>query len=142
MAKKKEVVKTLKLQIQAARASPAPPIGPALGQAGVNIMQFCKEFNEKTQAQEGMVIPVIITVYKDRSFEFELKTPPASVLLLKAAGIEKGSANPLKEKVAKLSIKKVQEIAKLKLKDLNTDDLDQAVNIIKGTAKSMGIEVI
>jgi large subunit ribosomal protein L11 len=142
MAKKKEVVKTLKLQIPAARASPAPPIGPALGQAGVNIMQFCKEFNEKTQAQEGMIIPVIITVYKDRSFEFELKTPPTSILLLKAAGIEKGSGNPLKEKVAKLSMKKVQEIAKLKLKDLNTDDLDQAVNIIKGTAKSMGIEVI
>jgi large subunit ribosomal protein L11 len=142
MAKKKEIVKTLKLQIPAARASPAPPIGPALGQAGVNIMQFCKEFNEKTQAQEGMIIPVIITVYKDRSFEFELKTPPTSILLLKAAGIEKGSGNPLKEKVAKLSMKKVQEIAKLKLKDLNTDDLDQAVNIIKGTAKSMGIEVI
>lgn len=141
MAKKRKVVKEIKLQITGGRANPAPPVGPALGQAGVNIMEFCKSFNEKTAKQEGIIIPVVITVYDDRSFTFELKTPPAAVLLARAAGVEKGSKKPNKEKVAKLPLQKVEEIAKLKMKDLNAIDLPGAVKQIMGTARSMGIEV-
>ncbi|MEW6618088.1 MAG: 50S ribosomal protein L11 [bacterium] len=141
MAKKKKVVKEIKLQIPAGRANPAPPVGPALGQAGVNIMEFCKEFNAQTSNQEGLIIPVVISVHEDRTFSFVLKTPPAAVLLAKAAGIEKGSGVPNKQKVAKLNIEKVKEIAKMKLKDLNAYDIDQAARQIMGTAKSMGIEI-
>lgn len=142
MAKKKKIVKEIKLQIVGGRANPAPPVGPALGQAGVNIMEFCKAFNEKTAKQEGTVTPVIITVYDDRSFTFELKTPPAAVLLAKAAGVPKGSATPNKEKIAKLNRQEVEEIAKLKMKDLNAINLEGAVRQVMGTARSMGIEVV
>lgn len=138
----KEISAIVKLQIPAGKANPAPPVGPALGQHGVNIMEFCKTFNAKTQAQEGSIIPVIITVYKDRSFTFVLKAPPASDLLKKAAGIIKGSPVPHKEMVGKITAKQVEEIAKLKMSDLNAVDLPGAVRIIEGTARSMGIQVV
>jgi large subunit ribosomal protein L11 len=139
----KEVVAKIKLQIVAGQASPAPPVGPALGQHGVNIMQFVRDFNEKTgKMEEGMVIPVIITVFKDKSFNFVLKTPPASYLLKKAAGIAKGSGAPNKEKVGKVTQKQIEDIAKFKLPDLNANDLEAAKRIIEGTAKNMGLEII
>ena len=139
----KEVVARIKLQIVAGQASPAPPVGPALGQHGVNIMQFVRDFNEKTgKLEEGMVIPVIITVFKDKSFNFVLKTPPASYLLKKAAGIAKGSGAPNKEKVGKVTQKQIEDIAKFKLPDLNANDLEAAKRIIEGTAKNMGLEII
>jgi large subunit ribosomal protein L11 len=137
----KKVVGKIKLQIPAGKANPAPPIGPALGQHGVNIMQFCKEYNAKTQDQAGMIVPVEISVYEDRSFDFVLKTPPASVLLLKAAGIEKGSAAPNKSKVATISQAKVSEIAKVKMPDLNATTLEAAESMIRGTARNMGIVI-
>ena len=139
--KKKKVSGLIKLQIQAGAANPAPPVGPALGQHGVNIMEFCKAYNAATESQRGNVIPVEITVYEDRSFDFKLKTPPAARLLLKAAGIQKGSAEPHKTKVAKITMDQVREIAKTKQEDLNAKDLDQAAKIIAGTARSMGITV-
>ena len=137
----KKITGYIKLQLPAGKANPAPPVGPALGQHGVNIMQFCKEFNARTQQQGDLIIPVVITVFNDRSFTFVTKTPPAAVLLKKAAGIEKGSGEPNKTKVGKVSRKQVREIAQLKLPDLNTTNLDSAVRTIAGTAKSMGIEV-
>lgn len=137
---KKEMAK-IKLQIPAGAANPSPPVGPALGQHGVNIMEFCKAFNAKTQDNKGMVIPVVITVYQDRSFTFITKTPPAAVLLLKAAKLDKGSGEPNKNKVGKVSKDQVEEIARLKMPDLNAADVKAAVKTIKGTAKSMGIEV-
>jgi len=137
----KEIKSLVKLQIPAGKANPAPPVGPALGQHGVNIMEFCKQFNDKTKGQEGAIIPVIITVYTDRSFTFIVKTSPASDLLKKAAGIIKGSGTPNKEKVAKVSAAQVQEIARAKLPDLNAADLAAASRIIAGTARSMGITV-
>ncbi|HPL63970.1 MAG: 50S ribosomal protein L11 [Syntrophales bacterium] len=137
----KKVIANIKLQIQAGKATPSPPIGPALGQHGVNIMEFCKAYNAMTQSQEGTIIPVLITVYADRSFSFVTKTPPASVLLKQAAKIAKGSGNPKREKVGAVTAKQVREIAELKLKDLNTVDLDGAIRIISGTARSMGIEI-
>jgi large subunit ribosomal protein L11 len=137
----KKVVGQIKLQLPAGKATPAPPVGPALGQHGVNIMEFCKQFNAKTSDQPGMIIPAVITVYADRSFSFELKTPPASVLLKKAAGIESGSGVPNKNKVAQISRAKVKEIAELKKQDLNANDVEAAMRMIEGTARSMGIEV-
>ncbi len=137
----KKVTGQIKLQIPAGKANPSPPVGPALGQHGVNIMEFCKTFNARTQAQEGMITPVVITVYSDRSFSFITKTPPAPVLLLKAAGIEKGSKEPNKTKVGKVSSKQVEDIAKLKFQDLTAGDLDAAIKTIEGTARSMGITV-
>lgn len=137
----KKVIGMIKLQLPAGKATPAPPVGPALGQHGVNIMQFTKEFNSKTASQAGLIIPVVITVYQDRSFSFILKTPPAAVLLKKAAGIESGSAKPNKEKVAKVSVEKVKEIAEMKMKDLNASSIETAISMVKGTARSMGIEV-
>lgn len=137
----KKVTGMIKLQITAGKATPAPPVGPALGPSGINIMQFCKEFNAKTSQQAGLIIPVVITVYQDRSFSFILKTPPASVLLKKAAGIESGSAVPNKTKVATVKVDKLKEIAQLKMQDLNASDLDAAVRMVKGTARSMGIVV-
>jgi len=137
----KKVTGQIKLQIPAGKANPSPPVGPALGQHGVNIMEFCKAFNARTQAQEGMVTPVVITVYSDRSFSFITKTPPASVLLLKAAGIEKGSKEPNKTKVAKVTKKQVEDIAKLKLPDLTAGSLEAAIKTVEGTARSMGITV-
>ncbi len=139
---KKVVTKVLKLQIRGGRATPAPPVGPTLGQAGVNIMEFCKVFNEKTSSQEGVVIPVIITVYKDKTFEFVLKTPPASVFLTQAAGVEKGSKEPNRIKVGKVPMSKIREIAQKKMVDLNAYDVENATRQIMGTAKSMGIEII
>ncbi|ASS41719.1 50S ribosomal protein L11 [Eubacterium minutum ATCC 700079] len=139
MAKKVEGY--IKLQIPAGGATPAPPVGPALGQHGVNIMDFCKQFNAKTQDQPGMVIPVVITVYADRSFTFITKTPPAAVLLKKAAGLDKASGEPNKTKVATLTTAQVEEIAKVKMPDLNAANLTSAVNMVKGTARSMGIVV-
>ena len=141
MAKKK-VTKVVKLQVPAGKATPAPPVGPALGQAGVNIMAFVKEFNDRTAQQVGLIIPVEISVYEDRSFTFITKTPPAAVLLKKAAGIEKASGEPNKNKVAKLPRAKVQEIAELKMKDLNAGSIEAATTMIEGTARSMGIEVV
>ena len=138
----KKVTGIIKLQIPAGQANPAPPVGPALGQQGVNIMAFCKEFNAVTQKDAGLVIQVIITVFQDKSFTFITKSPPASVLLKKAAGIAKGSGTPNREKVGKVTRQQVEEIAKAKEKDLNAADLAQAVRIIEGTARSMGIEVI
>lgn len=138
----KEVTALVKLQIPAGQANPAPPIGPALGQHGVNIMDFCKQFNAKTQKQAGEVTPVIITIYKDRSFTFELKTPPASYLLKKAAKIEKGSGVPNKDKVGSVTRAQVLEIAKQKMPDLNANDVEAASRIIAGTARNMGIEII
>ena len=137
----KEVTGLIKLQCPAGKANPSPPIGPALGQHGVNIMEFCKAFNAKTESQAGMIIPVVITVYKDKSFTFITKTPPAAVLLKKAAKINKGSPIPHLSKVAKVTAQQVREIAELKLKDLNANDIDAAMKIIAGTARSMGIEV-
>jgi large subunit ribosomal protein L11 len=138
----KEIIAQIKLQIPAGQANPAPPVGPALGQHAVNIMEFCKAFNERTAKDQGMIIPVVLTVYKDRSFSFITKTPPAVVLIKKAINLEKGSGEPNREKVGELSRKQAEEIAKIKLKDLNARDLDQAVKIIEGTAKSMGVKVI
>ena len=139
MAKKVEGY--IKLQIAAGNATPAPPVGPALGQKGVNIMDFCKQFNARTQDQPGMIIPVVITVYADRSFTFVTKTPPAAVLLKKAAGLDSGSGEPNKKKVATLTYAQVEEIAQLKMKDLNAASLEAATDMIKGTARSMGIVV-
>jgi len=140
----KKVAAMVKLQIPAGKATPAPPVGPALGQHGVNIMDFCKAFNGKTSAkdQEGLIIPVVITVHTDRSFTFVTKTPPASVLLKRAAGIAKGSGEPNRNKVGKVTEKQVEEIAKLKMPDLNARDLAAAVSTVKGTARSMGIDVV
>lgn len=138
----KKVVGQIKLQIPGGQANPAPPVGPALGQRGVNIMEFCKAFNAKTQDQKGMVIPVIITVYSDRSFTFITKTPPASILLLKAAKVEKGSGEPNKTKVGKVTKKQVEEIAKLKMPDLNAGSLEAAMRTVAGTARSAGITVV
>ncbi len=131
----------IKLQIPAGNATPAPPVGPALGQQGVNIMEFCKAFNSRTQSQAGMIIPVVITVYVDKSFSFITKTPPAAVLLKKAAKLEKGSGEPNRDKVGKVSRSQVKEIAELKMPDLNANDIEMASRIIAGTARSMGIEV-
>jgi len=137
----KKVTGFIKLQIPAGQATPAPPVGPALGQHGVNIMEFCKSFNAKTQGQQGLIIPVVITVYSDRSFTFITKTPPAAVLLLKAAGLQKGSGVPNKNKVGKVTRKQVEEIAKTKMPDLNAASLEAAIKTVEGTARSMGIEV-
>jgi large subunit ribosomal protein L11 len=137
----KKVVGKIKLALQAGKANPAPPVGPALGQHGVNIMQFCKEYNAKTQDKVGLIIPVEITVYEDRSFDFIMKTPPASVLLLKAAGVEKGSATPNKTKVASVTRAQIKEIAQTKLPDLNATSLEAAESMVIGTAKNMGITV-
>lgn len=137
----KKIKALVKLQIQAGKANPAPPVGPALGQHGVNIMAFCKDYNDKTASQAGSIVPVEITVFEDRSFTFALKTPPASDLLKKAAGIEKGSEDPKRNKVAALPREKVREIAEVKRKDLNAIDLDGAMRIVEGTARSMGIEI-
>ena len=137
----KKIVSQIKLQIPAGKANPAPPVGPALGQHGVNIMEFCKAFNAKTQKEGDLVIPVIITVYADRSFSFITKTPPASVLLRKAAKVEKGSSEPNKNKVGSVTKNQVKEIAELKMPDLNAGNLEQAIKIIEGTARSMGIEI-
>jgi large subunit ribosomal protein L11 len=144
MAPPKKVSALVKLQIEAGKATPAPPVGPALGQAQVNIMEFCKQFNARTQNKEmaGLIIPVVITVYADRSFTFVTKTPPAAVLLKKAAGLAKGSGTPNKEKVGKVTEKQVREIATQKMPDLNAASIDAAVKSIKGTARSMGIEVV
>ena len=139
MAKKIQAM--VKLQIPAGQATPSPPVGPALGQHGVAIMDFCKAFNAKTQGQEGSIIPVIIDVYKDRSFSFITKSPPASALLKQAAGIAKGSSNPSLESVGSVTLEQVRDIAKVKMEDLNAEDLDMAANIIKGSAKSMGLKV-
>ena len=137
----KEVMGLIKLQIPAGQATPSPPVGPALGQHGVNIMEFCKSFNSKTQGQEGSIIPVVIEVYKDRSFSFITKSPPASALLKQAAGIAKGSSNPSKEIVGKVTEEQVREIAKIKMEDLNAEDIEAAMQIIRGSAKSMGLKV-
>jgi large subunit ribosomal protein L11 len=137
----KKVMTTVKLQIEAGKATPAPPVGPALGQHGVNIMGFVKEYNEKTSSQAGNIVPVEITIYEDRSFSFITKSPPASDLLRKAAGIEKGSGNPRTDKVGRVPRAKIQEIAEMKMNDLNAADIDGAIKIIEGTARSMGIEV-
>ena len=137
----KEVIGTLKLQIPAGQANPSPPVGPALGQAGLNIMQFCKDFNAKTQAQAGDVLPVVITIYKDKSFSFICKQPPASALLKKAAKIASGSGEPHKEKVATITKAQVMEIVKIKKPDLNTEDDEAAARIIAGSARQMGIEI-
>jgi large subunit ribosomal protein L11 len=138
----KKVTGFIKLQIPAGQATPAPPVGPALGQQGVNIMEFCKTFNARTQGQQGLIIPVVITVYSDRSFTFVTKTPPAAVLLLKAAGLQKGSGVPNKNKVGKVTKKQVEEIAKTKMPDLNAASLEAAIKTVEGTARSMGIEVV
>ncbi|HXO26134.1 MAG TPA: 50S ribosomal protein L11 [Thermoanaerobaculia bacterium] len=137
----KKVIGQIKLQIPAGAATPAPPVGPALGQAGVNIMDFCKNFNARTSSQSGMIIPVVITVFADRSYTFITKTPPAAVLLRKAAGVEKGSGEPNKKKVGRVTRAQVEEIAKTKLPDLNAASFEAAVRIIEGTARSMGLEV-
>jgi len=138
----KKVQKLVKLQVPAGKANPAPPVGPALGQAGVNIMEFCKAFNAKTQEMEaGLPIPVVITVYQDKSFDFILKTPPASVLLLKAAKVQKGSAEPNKNKIGKISSAQIREVAETKMPDLNCYDIEAAMRIVEGTARSMGLEV-
>ncbi|MEI6258328.1 MAG: 50S ribosomal protein L11 [Deltaproteobacteria bacterium] len=137
----KKVIAQIKLQVTAGKANPSPPIGPALGQHGVNIMEFCKAFNARTANDEGMIIPAVITVYQDRSFTFITKTPPASVLLKKAAKIAKGAGDPKRDKVAKLTMDQITEIARLKMVDLNANDMDAACKIIMGTARSMGIEV-
>ncbi len=138
---KKQIKAIVKLQIPAGQATPAPPVGPALGQHGVNIMEFCKSFNAATKGKEGDIIPVVLTVYDDRSFKYELKTPPTAVLLKKAANVVKGSGVPNKEKIGKLTRKQIEEIAKIKLPDLNTDDIEKAIKIVEGCAKSMGIEI-
>ena len=137
----KKITGFIKLQIPAGKANPAPPVGPALGQHGVNIMEFCKAFNAKTQDQPGKIIPVVITVYADRSFTFITKTPPVPSLILEAIGLKKGSGEPNKEKVGSISIKQVEEIAQIKLPDLNTKKIKSAINMVKGTARSMGVVV-
>jgi len=139
---KKEVMALVKLQVSAGKANPAPPIGPALGPHGINIMDFCKSFNAQTQAMGDTIIPCVLTIYKDRTFTFILKTPPASELIKKAAGIIKGSGTPNKDKVGKLTMDQVKEIAKTKMPDLNAFDLEKAMQTIKGTARSMGVEII
>lgn len=141
MMAEKKVTHVVKLQIQAGKANPAPPVGPALGPTGINIMQFCKDFNEKTAKDAGMIFPVILTVYADKTFDYVLKTPPAAVLLKQAAKIEKGSARPHRDKVATIKKAQVEEIANIKMRDLNASSLESAVSIIKGTARSMGIVV-
>jgi large subunit ribosomal protein L11 len=138
----KKITAYVKLQCPAGKANPSPPVGPALGQHGVNIMEFCKQFNARTKDQDGMTIPVVITVFSDRTFTFITKTPPAAVLLLKAAGIEKGSGTPNKTKAGKVARAKVEEIAKLKMPDLNAVDLAGAIKMIEGTAKNMGLDVV
>jgi large subunit ribosomal protein L11 len=138
----KKITGMIKLQIPAGKANPSPPVGPALGQHGVNIMEFCKTFNAKTQSEEGMIIPVVITVYADRSFTFITKTPPAAVLLMKAAKVPKGSGVPNKNKVGQVTRDQVLEIAKLKMPDLNAFNVDAAVRTIEGTARSMGLEIV
>jgi large subunit ribosomal protein L11 len=138
----KKVTGSIKLQIPAGKATPAPPVGPALGQAGVNIMDFCKNFNARTAKDEGLIIPVVITVYADRSYTFITKTPPVALLIKREAGIAKGSGEPNKNKVGKITMKQVEGIAKMKLPDLNTDSLESAIQTVKGTARSMGIEVV
>jgi large subunit ribosomal protein L11 len=139
MAKKLRAV--IKLQLEAGKATPAPPVGPALGQHGANIMAFCKEYNERTASQAGSIIPVEIIVYEDRSFIFSLKTPPASDLIKKAAGLEKGSSSQIREKVGTLSREQVRQIAEVKMKDLNANDIEAAMRMVEGTARSMGVEV-
>lgn len=138
----KKVIAEIKLQIPAGAANPSPPVGPALGQRGVNIMEFCKAFNAQTQAQQGLIIPVIITVYADRSFTFVLKTPPAAILLKRAAGLEKGSAEPNKKKVGKVTKAQVREIAELKMPDLTANSLEAAMRTVEGAARSMGLDVV
>jgi large subunit ribosomal protein L11 len=138
----KKIVGYVKLQIPAGQANPAPPVGPALGQKGVNIMEFCKQFNARTQAQAGLIIPVVITVFSDKSFMFVTKTPPAAVLLARAAKVEKGSAEPNRTKVAKVTKAQVREIAQMKMPDLNANDIDAAMSMVAGTARSMGITVV
>jgi len=138
----KKVVAQIKLQIVAGKANPSPPVGPALGQHGVNIMEFCKQFNSRTQDQVGLIIPVVINVYADRSFDFITKTPPAAVLVKKEAGITKGSGVPNREKVGKLTAAQVRAIAEIKLPDLNTDDIEAAERIVRGTCRSMGVDVV
>ncbi len=138
----KKVIGSIKLQVPAGQANPSPPIGPALGQQGVNIMEFCKAFNAKTAGQEGMIIPVVITIYQDRSFSFVTKTPPASILLKKAAKIAKGSGDPKRVKVGNVTRAQIEEIAKMKMVDLNAYDVESACKIIEGTARNMGIEVV
>ena len=138
----KKIVAYIKLQVPAGQANPSPPIGPALGQHGVNIMEFCKGFNAQTGSQEGLILPVVVTIYQDRSFTFIVKTPPAPVLLKRAAGIAKASATPHKEKIGKVTQQQVREIAQTKLPDLNCDSIESAMRIIEGTARSMGIEVV
>jgi large subunit ribosomal protein L11 len=138
----KKVMATVKLQISGGEAKPSPPVGPALGQHGVNIMEFCKAFNAQTQGQQGVIIPVQITIYADRSFSFVLKTPPASYLIKKAAGLEKGSAEPNRNKVGTLTKAQIEEIAKLKMPDLNAKDLDGAMRIIMGSARSLGVDIV
>jgi large subunit ribosomal protein L11 len=137
----KKVLAQIKLQVEAGKANPSPPIGPALGQHGVNIMDFCKSFNARTAGQEGMIIPVVITVFEDRSYSFITKTPPAAVLLKKSAKIAKGSSNPKRNKVATVTKAQIEEIAQLKMEDLNANDLEHASKIIMGTARSMGIDI-
>jgi len=137
----KKISSFIKLQIPAGKANPAPPVGPALGQHGVNIMEFCKAFNAKTQDQPGKIIPVVITVYADRSFSFITKTPPVPSLILEAVGIPKGSGEPNKEKVGQITIKQIEDIAQIKMPDLNTKKIESAINMIKGTARSMGVTV-
>lgn len=137
----KKVKATIKLYCSAGAANPAPPVGPALGQHGLNIMEFCKSFNERTKAQEGLTLPVVITAYEDRSFTYIIKSPPCSVLLKRACGIAKASGQPNKEKVGKVTLEQVKEIANLKMKDLNSPDIEKAMSIVKGTARSMGIDI-
>jgi len=138
----KKVMDYIKLQIEAGKANPAPPVGPALGQRGVNIMEFCKSFNEKTKDKMGFKVPVVITVYADRSFSFITKQPPASALLMKAAGLKKGTDNPLKNKVGQLTRAQLMEVVNQKIEDLNTDDVDMAANTLAGSARSMGIDIV
>lgn len=138
----KEAVAQIKLYVPAGQANPAPPVGPALGQHGVNIMMFCKAFNERTKGREGLILPAVITVYKDKSFDFIIKTPPSAVLIKKAANLAKASGTAGREKIGKITHKQVEEIAKAKMEDLNTSDFAQAIKIIEGTARSMGIEVV
>lgn len=138
----KKVVAQVKLQVMAGKANPSPPIGPALGQHGVNLMEFCKSFNARTANEEGMIIPVVVTVYQDRSFTFITKTPPASVLLKKMASVQKGASDPKRDRVGRLTKEQVMQIAKMKMEDLNANDLDSATRIIMGTARSMGIEIV
>ena len=138
----KEAVAQIKLYVPAGQANPAPPVGPALGQHGVNIMMFCKQFNERTKGREGLILPAIITIYKDKSFDFIVKSPPSSVLIKKAANLAKASGQAGKEKIGTLNNRQIEEIAKQKMEDLNTVDIQKAIKIVKGTARSMGIEVI